>query len=71
VVKGNKLFVDGKNILNFPRGTSRDIKEMVRSDLEKTMSIREGGNLPLIIDTYSKGEQAAIINFVKKHRAGK
>jgi hypothetical protein len=70
-IKGNKLFIDGKNILNFPRGTSKDIKEMVRSDLEKTMSIREGGNLPFIIDTYSKGEQTVIYNFLKQHRAKK
>jgi hypothetical protein len=67
-IKGNRLFVDNKNILNFPRGTSRDVKEMVRSDLEKTMSIREGGNMPFIIDTYSKGEQTAIYNFLKQHR---
>jgi len=70
-VKGNKLFIDGKNILNFPSGTSRDVKEMVRSDLEKTMSIREGGNLPYIIDTYGRGEQAAISNFIKQYRAAK
>jgi len=70
-IKRNGLFIDGKNILNFPRGTSKDVKEMVREDLEKTMSIREGGNLPFILDTYSKGEQAAIYNFLKKHRAGK
>jgi hypothetical protein len=70
-IKGNRLFVDNKNILNFPRGTSKDVKEMVRSDLEKTMSIREGGNLPYIIDTYSKGEQTAIYNFLKQYRAKK
>jgi hypothetical protein len=70
-VKGNRLFINGKNILNFPRGIPRDVKEMVRSDLEKTMSIREGGNIPFIIDTYSKGEQSAIYNFLKQHRAKK
>jgi hypothetical protein len=70
-IKGNRLFVDKKNILNFPRGTSKDVKEMVRSDLEKTMSIREGGNLPFIIDTYSKGEQTAIYNFLKQRRSQK
>jgi hypothetical protein len=70
-IKGSKLFINNKNILNFPRGTSRDVKEMVRSDLEKTMSIREGGNMPFIIDTYSKGEQTAIYNFLKQHRAKK
>jgi len=70
-IKGNKLFIDGKNILNFPMGTSKNVKEMVRSDLEKTMSIREGGNLPYIIDTYSQGEQTAISNFIKQLRAKK
>lgn len=43
-VKGDKLFIDGKNILNFPKGISKDVQEYIRSDLEKTMSIREGGN---------------------------
>ena len=70
-IKGNKLLIAGKNILNFPRGTSRDVKEMVRSDLEKTMSIREGGNLPFIVDTYSRGEQTAIDHFLKQYRAKK
>jgi len=70
-IKRNGLFIDGRNILNFPRGTSKDVKEMVRSDLEKTMSIREGGNLPFILGTYSKGEQTAIYNFLKKYRSEK
>jgi hypothetical protein len=70
-IKSNKLFVDGKNILMFPKGTSREVKEMVKSDLEKTMSIREGGNLPYIIDTYSRGEQTAISNFIKQYRSSK
>jgi len=70
-IKGNKLIINGKNILNFPRGTSKEIKEMVRTDLQKTFSIREGGNLPHIIATYSKGEQSAIDHFLKQYRAKK
>jgi hypothetical protein len=57
--------------LNFPRGTSKDIKEMVRTDLQKTFSIREGGNLPHIIATYGKGEQSAVDGFLKKYRSKK
>jgi hypothetical protein len=70
-INGNKLLIDGKNILNFPKGLSEDIKTMVAGDLEKTFSIREGGNDPFIVETYGTGEQTAIINFIKKYRAKK
>ncbi|GHU65150.1 hypothetical protein FACS189447_03580 [Spirochaetia bacterium] len=70
-IKGNKLLIDGKNILNFPRGIPNILKDMVSDDLKKTFSIREGGNLPLIIDTYGRGEQTAIENFIKKYRSKK
>jgi len=70
-IKGNQLFINGKSILNFPKGLSRDLKEIIRTDLQNTFSIREGGNLPLIIATYGKGEQTAIENFLKKYRAKK
>ena len=70
-IKGDKLFIDGKNILNFPKGLPKDMREMIREDLERTMSIREGGNTPYIIDTYGKGEQNAIDRFLKQYRAKK
>jgi hypothetical protein len=70
-IDGNKLLIDGKNILNFPKGLSDDIKIMVSGDLERTFSIREGGNVPLILETYGVGEQTAIKNFLKKYRAKK
>jgi hypothetical protein len=71
VVDGNKLLIDGKNILNFPKGISAEIKTMVSIDLEKTFSIREGGNVPFILETYGAGEQTAIMNFLRKYRAKK
>jgi hypothetical protein len=70
-LEGNKLLVDGKNIINFPKGTYETIIKMVSSDLERTFSIREGGNIPFIVGTYDNGEQIAIENFLKKHRAKK
>ena len=70
-VKGNRLLINGKDVLNFPRGLPKDVKEMIKDDLQKTFSIRDGGNMPLIIPTYGKGEQAAIDHFLKKYRAGK
>ena len=70
-IKGNRLLLNGKDILNFPKGLSKPVKEMVKEDLQKTFSIREGGNQPFIIDTYGRGEQSAIENFLKKHRAKK
>ena len=71
VIKGGKLFVNGQNILNFPKGTKTTIKQMVADDLSRTFGIREGGNEPFIITTYGKGEQSAINNFLKKYRASK
>jgi hypothetical protein len=71
VIKGNQLLIEGKNILNFPRGTKTTIKQMVANDLSRTFAIREGGNEPYIINTYGKGEQTAIENFLKKYRAKK
>jgi hypothetical protein len=70
-IKGNKLLIDGKNILNFPKNLPENLRGMVKTDLEKTFSIREGGNLPLIIETYDRGEQSAITNFLKQYRAKK
>lgn len=70
-IKGNKLLVDGQNVLNFPRETSDKIREFISADLERTFSIRGGGNLPFIVETYDKGEQTAIENFLKKYRAKK
>jgi hypothetical protein len=70
-IKGNKLLIDGKNILNFPKDLPENLRDMVKTDLEKTFSIREGGNEPYIIDTYDRGEQVAIENFLKQYRAKK
>jgi hypothetical protein len=70
-IKGNKLLIAGKNILNFPKGLSSKIKEYVKDDLQKTFSIREGGNQPYILSTYGRGEQIAIDNFLKSSRAKK
>ena len=70
-IKGNKLLIDGKNILNFPKGLSKPIKELIKEDLQRTFSIREGGHEPYIISTYSRGEQIAIDNFLKGSRAKK
>jgi hypothetical protein len=70
-IKGNKLLIDGKNILNFPKDLPENLRDMVKTDLGKTFSIREGGNDPYIIDTYGRGEQIAIDNFLKQYRAKK
>jgi hypothetical protein len=70
-IKGNKLLINGKNILNFPKNLPRNLRDMVKTDLEKTFSIREGGNEPHIVDTYGRGEQLAIDNFLKQYRAKK
>jgi hypothetical protein len=70
-IKGNKLLIAGKNILNFPRGLSKTVKEFIRDDLQKTFSIREGGNQPYIVSTYGRGEQVAIDNFLKSSRSKK
>jgi hypothetical protein len=70
-IDGNKLLIDGKNILNFPKNLSEDVREIVKNDLGKTFSIRESGNQPYIIDTYGRGEQIAITNFLKQYRAKK
>jgi len=70
-IKGNKLLVDGKNILNFPKGLPKTVKELIKDDLQKTFSIREGGNQPYIMSTYGKGEQLALDNFLKQRRSEK
>jgi hypothetical protein len=70
-IKGDKLLIDGKNILNFPRGLSKTVKELIKDDLQKTFSIREGGNQPYIVSTYGRGEQVAIDNLLKSNRSKK
>jgi hypothetical protein len=70
-IKGDKLLIDGKNVLNFPKGLSADVRDLIREDLQKTFSIREGGNQPYIVSTYGKAEQTAIDNLLKKTRSKK
>jgi hypothetical protein len=70
-IKGNRVFVNGKNILNFPRGLPKKTKDWISADLAKTFAIREGGGEPYITETYGRGEQIAIENFKKKYRAKK
>jgi hypothetical protein len=70
-IEGNKLYIGSDNILNFPKKLPGNIRNMVKTDLEKTFSIREGGNQPYIIGTYDRGEQIAIDNFLKQYRAKK
>lgn len=70
-IKGNRVFVNGKNVLNFPKGLPNKTKSWITADLAKTFAIREGGGEPYITETYSKGEQIAIENFKKKFRAKK
>ena len=70
-IKGDKLLINGKNILNFPKDLPEDMRELVKDDLQKTFSIREGGNQPFIIGTYGKGEQIALDNYLKSLRSKK
>ncbi|GHU11228.1 hypothetical protein FACS1894151_10880 [Spirochaetia bacterium] len=70
-INGNKLLVRGKNILNFPKNLDNDTKTMITEDLKRTFSIRDGGNIPFIVETYDIGEQTAISNYLKKLRVKK
>jgi len=68
-IKGDKLLIDGKNVLNFPKELSPDIRDLIKGDLQKTFTIRESGNQPYIVSTYGKSEQIAIDNHLKDLRA--
>lgn len=70
-IKGNQLLINGKNVLNFPRDTPPDIRDMIMKDLQATFSIREEGNEPFIVSTYGKGEQRALESYLKKFREKK
>jgi hypothetical protein len=70
-IKENKLYVNGKNILIFPKDLPEKTKDWISEDLAKTFIIREGGGEPYITETYGKGEQSAIENFKKKFRSKK
>jgi hypothetical protein len=70
-IKANKLYINGKNILIFPKDLPEKARGWISTDLAKTLTIREGGGEPYITETYGKGEQIAIENFKKKYRAKK
>jgi hypothetical protein len=70
-IEGNVLFVDGVSILNFPEDLDETRRELVKNDLQKTFSIRKGGNLPFIIETYDTGEQLSLENHLKRIREKK
>jgi hypothetical protein len=70
-IEGDKIFIDGKNILNIPDSVPVKVKESVARDLAETFRIRASGNEPFIVETYGRGEQRAIETFLKKHRAKK
>ena len=70
-IKGDKLLINGMNVLNFPKELSMPLRGMIKDDLQKAFSIRDGGNLPYIVPTYDQGEQAAIDRFLKEHRSKK
>jgi hypothetical protein len=70
-IKENKLFLNGENILIFPKDLPEKTKDWISDDLTKTFTIREGGGDPYITETYGRGEQIAIENFKKNFRAKK
>jgi hypothetical protein len=70
-IEGDKIFIDGKNILNIPDSVPMKVKESVARDLAETFRIRASGNEPFIVETYGRGEQRAIDTFLKKYRAKK
>jgi hypothetical protein len=70
-IDGNKIMIDGKNMLNIPSSVPAKVKESIASDLAATFRIRATGNEPFIIETYGRGEQRAIENFIKKFRGKK
>jgi hypothetical protein len=70
-IDGGRIFIDGKNILNIPDTVPEKVRESVTRDLAETFRIRASGNEPFIVETYDRGEQRAIDNFLKKFRAGK
>jgi hypothetical protein len=59
------------SILNFPEDLDPTRRELVKNDLQKTFSIRKGGNLPFIIETYDTGEQLSLENHLKRIREKK
>jgi len=70
-IEGGKILVDGQNILNIPDAVPEKVKEDVARYLAETFRIRASGNEPFIVETYGRGEQRAIDNFLKKFRARK
>jgi hypothetical protein len=70
-IDGGRILIDGQNILNIPDTVPEKVRESVTRDLAETFRIRASGNEPFIVETYGRGEQRAIDNFLKKHRAGK
>lgn len=67
-VTDSKIMVDGKTVLNFPKGLPAKEKNMLASYLTTLYQIRAVGNEPFVVSTYDHGEQRAIMNFLKKYR---
>jgi hypothetical protein len=65
-IEGDKILVDGKNILNFPVETPEKVKEWTIQDLQKTFAIRKNGEEPIIFEPQHKGDARAVENFLKE-----
>ena len=67
-VTDSKIAVDGRTVLNFPKGLPAKEKNMLASYLTSIYKIRAVGNEPFVVSTYDHGEQRAIMNFLKQYR---
>jgi hypothetical protein len=56
----NKILINGKNILNFPKGIPAKEKEALGGYLSEIYTIRAAGNTPLIVETYDERESRAL-----------
>jgi hypothetical protein len=70
-ISQNKIYVDGKNILNIPSGLSEREQKRLSAYLQAGYRIWATGNEPFVLDTYDQGEQRAILIFQKKYRSKK
>jgi hypothetical protein len=55
-IEEGRILINGKNILNFPKGIPEKEKEVLGGYLAEVYAIRAAGNTPLVVETYDESE---------------
>lgn len=70
-INGSDILIDGVKAISIPETLDENLRQEIQNLIIEFFRIKKSGNIPYLVETYDKGEQNAINNFLKRYRSKK